>query len=183
MLLLFEAAGRVYALDAALIVGAVGLAGGVAHSWCSASARKPGAAALALLAAVVAVNWTFVVRVLPEFERYKPVPAFSRALLARLQPGDIVAHYQVSLPSMVYYLRPPRGPVRGRGAVRAARSSSARRVYAVLSADDYAALRAADRGAHLHHRSAPDVRGEAEAGPRPPAAAGTAADHEPVPDW
>ena len=65
----------------------------------------PAAAALALLAAVIAVNWAFVVRVLPEFERYKPVPMFSRVLEERLQPGDVVAHYQVSLPSMAYYLR------------------------------------------------------------------------------
>ena len=67
------------------------------------------------------------------------MPEFSRALQDRLQPGDAVAHYQVSLPSMVYYLRrhvdqyvddPP--------FVRAMLSD--RRVYAVLSADDYAAL-------------------------------------------
>jgi 4-amino-4-deoxy-L-arabinose transferase-like glycosyltransferase len=138
VLYLFETAGRVYALDAALIVGAVGLAGGVVTVLFGV-ARRPAAAALALLAAVIAVNWAFVVCVLPEFERYKPVPEFSQALQDRLQPGDLVAHYQVSLPSMVYYLRrhvdqyvddPP--------FVRAMLSD--RRVYAVLSADDYAAL-------------------------------------------
>ena len=69
------------------------------------SSRRPGAAALALLAAVVAVNWAFVVRVLPEFERYKPVPEFSRVLAGAPAAGDVVAHYQVALPSMVYYLR------------------------------------------------------------------------------
>jgi 4-amino-4-deoxy-L-arabinose transferase-like glycosyltransferase len=138
VLFLFEAAGRVYALDAALIVGAVGLAGGIATVVLGA-ARKPAAAALSLLGAVIAVNWTFVVGVLPEFERYKPVPEFSRTLQDRLRPGDVVAHYQVSLPSMVYYLRrhvdqyvddPP--------FVSAMRSG--KRVYAVLSAEDYAAL-------------------------------------------
>jgi 4-amino-4-deoxy-L-arabinose transferase-like glycosyltransferase len=138
VLFLFETAGRVYALDAAVIVGAFGLAGGVATLFFGA-ARKPAAAALTLLAAVVAVNWAFVVCVLPEFERYKPVPEFSRTLEERLKPGDVVAHYQVSLPSMVYYLRrhvdqyvddPP--------FVRAILSE--KRVYAVLSADDYAAL-------------------------------------------
>ena len=135
---LFAAAGRVYALDAAMIVGAIGLAGGVVAVFFGVG-RRPAAAALALFAAVIAVNWAFVVCVLPEFERYKPVPEFSQALRDRLQPGDLVAHYQVSLPSMVYYLRrhvdqyvddPP--------FVRAILSD--RRVYAVLSADDYAAL-------------------------------------------
>jgi 4-amino-4-deoxy-L-arabinose transferase-like glycosyltransferase len=138
VLYLFETSGRVYALDAAAIVGAIGLAGGVLTAFFGA-ARRPAAAALALLAAVIAVNWAFVVRVLPEFERYKPVPEFSRILQERLQRDDVVAHYQVSLPSMVYYLRrhvdqyvddPP--------FVRAMLTD--RRVYAVLSADDYAAL-------------------------------------------
>jgi 4-amino-4-deoxy-L-arabinose transferase-like glycosyltransferase len=138
VLFLFESAGRVYALDAALIVGAVGVAGGVLTVFFGA-ARRPEAAALSLLAAVVAVNWAFVVRVLPEFERYKPVPEFSRTLHDRLKPGDVVAHYQVSLPSMVYYLRrhvdqyvddPP----------FVSALLSEKHVYAVLSADDYAAL-------------------------------------------
>jgi 4-amino-4-deoxy-L-arabinose transferase-like glycosyltransferase len=138
VLFLFETTGRVYALDAALIVGAIGLAGGVV-SLAFGVLRKPAAAALSLLGAVVAVNWAFVLCVLPEFERYKPVPEFSRVLHERLQPGDAVAHYQVSLPSMVYYLRrhvdqyadePP--------FVRAVLSGKP--LYAVLSADDYAAL-------------------------------------------
>jgi 4-amino-4-deoxy-L-arabinose transferase-like glycosyltransferase len=138
VLYLFETAGRVYALDAALIVGAVGLAGGVVTVFFGV-ARKPSAAALSLLAAVIAVNWAFVVRVLPEFERYKPVPEFSKTLQDRLRPDDVVAHYQVSLPSMVYYLRrhvdqyvddPP----------FVSAILSGRQVYAVLSAGDYAAL-------------------------------------------
>src|SRR5439155_3745718 len=103
------------------------------------AARKPASAALSLLAAVVAVNWAFVVRVLPEFERYKPVPEFSRTLQQRLQPGDVVAHYQVSLPSMVYYLHrhvdqhfdsPP----------FVNSIVSFKRVYSVLSDDYYSAL-------------------------------------------
>jgi 4-amino-4-deoxy-L-arabinose transferase-like glycosyltransferase len=138
VLYLFETSGRVYALDAAVIVAAVGLAGGVLTVFFGA-ARRPFAAALSLLAAVIAVNWAFVLCVLPEFERYKPVPEFSRILQERLQRDDVVAHYQVSLPSMVYYLQrhvdqyvddPP--------FVRS--MLSGRRVYAVLSADDYAAL-------------------------------------------
>jgi 4-amino-4-deoxy-L-arabinose transferase-like glycosyltransferase len=138
VLYLFETAGRVYALDAALIVGAVGLAGGVVTVCCGV-ARKPAAAALCLVAAMVAVDWALVVRVLPEFERYKPVPELSRMLQDRLQPGDVVAHYQVSLPSMVYYLRRHVDQyVEDAPFVHAI--LSARHIYAVLSADDYAAL-------------------------------------------
>jgi 4-amino-4-deoxy-L-arabinose transferase-like glycosyltransferase len=138
VLFLFQAAGRVYALDSAVIVGAIGLAGG-ALTLLLGLLRRPAPAAMALLTAMIAVNWTFVVRVLPEFERYKPVPVFSRILEQRLQPDDVVAHYQVSLPSMAYYLRrhvdqyfddPPFVSV----------VLSPAHVYAVLSDDDYAAL-------------------------------------------
>jgi len=138
VLYLFETAGRVYALDAALIVGAAGLAGGVAAVGLGA-VRKPAAAALALVAAVVAIDWAFVVRVLPEFERYKPVPEISRMLHERLKPGDVVAHYQVSLPSMVYYLRRHVDQyVDDAPFVNAVLSDT--HVYAVLSADDYKEL-------------------------------------------
>jgi 4-amino-4-deoxy-L-arabinose transferase-like glycosyltransferase len=137
ILYLFETAARVYALDAAAIVGAVGLAGGVLTLFFGTARRS--AAALSLLAAVIAVNWAFVLGVLPEFERYKPVPEFSQTLRERLQPGDLVAHYQVSLPSMVYYLgRHVDQHVDDPPFVRAILSD--KRVYAVLSADDYAAL-------------------------------------------
>jgi 4-amino-4-deoxy-L-arabinose transferase-like glycosyltransferase len=138
VLALFATAGRVYALDSALGVGAIGLGGGLA-SLGLAVARRPQAAATTLLAALVAVNWTFVVRVLPEFERYTPVPAFSAALEPRLQPDDAVAHYQVALPSMVYYLRRHVDQYFDAPPFVAAIASS-RTVYAVLSADDYAAL-------------------------------------------
>src|SRR4051812_13403960 len=139
-LFLFQAAGRVYALDSAFLVGLIGVFGGAATLVLGVR-RRPAGAALSLLAAMIAINWSFVIRVLPEFERYKPVPEFSRILEQRLQPGDVVAHYQVSLPSMAFYLRrhvdqyfddPP--------FVDAVLSSS--RVYAVLSDDDYAALKA-----------------------------------------
>jgi 4-amino-4-deoxy-L-arabinose transferase-like glycosyltransferase len=138
VLFLFDTAGRVYALDGALIVGAIGVAGGVATLGLGVL-RRPAAAALTLLAAVVAVDWTFVVRVLPEFERYKPVPIFSRELQERLAPGDAIAHYQVALPSMVFYLRRHVDQYFEAGPFVSAITSS-KRVYAVLSSDDYRSL-------------------------------------------
>ena len=137
VLYLFQAAGRVYALESSFLIGGIGVAAGLATA--VLAIRRPAAAGLTLLAGMIAVNWAFVVRVLPEFERYKPVPFFSRVLEQRLQPEDVVAHYQVSLPSMAFYLQrhvdqyfddPP--------FVEAILSS--KHVYAVLSDDDYAAL-------------------------------------------
>ena len=138
VLFLFETAGRTYALDSAGIVGALGLGGGGLALFFGVT-RRPAAAGLTLLGAIVAMNWAFVLRVLPEFERYKPVPAFSRTLQDRLAPGDVVAHYQVALPSMVFYLRRHVEQYFDEAPFVAAVRSE-RRLYAVLSADDYAAL-------------------------------------------
>jgi 4-amino-4-deoxy-L-arabinose transferase-like glycosyltransferase len=134
VLALFQTAGRVYALDSALIVGAIGLAGGIVTT-VLAFARKPAAAAMALLAAVIAVNWVFVVRALPEFERYKPVPEMSALLQERLRPGDAVAHYRVALPSMVYYLRRHIETFESREEFLA--FMRRHHTYAVLRADEY----------------------------------------------
>jgi hypothetical protein len=43
--------------------------------------------------------------VLPSFEAYKPVPGFALVLGTRAKPEDVVATYNVALPSLVYYLR------------------------------------------------------------------------------
>ena len=136
---LFDTAGRVYALDGALAVGAIALAGGLVTLFLGLSNRTVGAA-MTLLAAIVAVNWTAVVRVLPEFERYKPVPGFSETLRQRLTPDDVVAHYQVALPSMVFYLRRHVDQHFDEAPFIEAMTSG-KRVYAVLSADDFASLK------------------------------------------
>jgi 4-amino-4-deoxy-L-arabinose transferase-like glycosyltransferase len=138
VLYLFQTAGRVYALESSLLIGSIGLAGGLA-AVVFAAIRRPSLSAFTLLAAMIAVNWGFVVRVLPEFERYKPVPVLSHVLDERLQPGDVVAHYQVSLPSMAYYLHRHVDQIFDEPQFVAVILSS-KHVYAVLSDDDYAAL-------------------------------------------
>jgi hypothetical protein len=104
-----------------------------------AAAKRARGAFLAILLALVTLNWVFVVRVLPSFERYKPVPRLSAAIQQRLAPGDVVAHYNVAFPSMVFYLRRHIEVLFDREAfLRTLRQD--RTVYAVLSANDYAML-------------------------------------------
>lgn len=154
---LFDTAGRVYALDGALIVGAIGLAGGLVTLFLGLSNRTA-AAAMTLLAATVAVNWTAVVRVLPEFERYKPVPGFSESLRQRLRPDDVVAHYQVALPSMVFYLQ-RHVDQHFDEAPFIESMKSGKRVYAVLSSDDFASLSAQlPRTCVIDHRPTFEVK-------------------------
>jgi hypothetical protein len=67
--------------------------------------RRVEMAVSGVIAAVVAVNWVFVLRVLPSFEAYKPAPRFAEALKQRAGPDDLIVTYNVALPSLVYYLR------------------------------------------------------------------------------
>jgi len=140
VLYVFQAAGGVYQLSGATAVSALGILGGIA-AVAFAAAWRPWKSAVALIAAVVAINWVFVVRVLPDFERYKPVVPMSDTIARRLAPGDVVAHYQVALPSMVYYLRRHVDQYFDEQPFLEAMRSN-RRVYAVLSESDYADLRA-----------------------------------------
>jgi 4-amino-4-deoxy-L-arabinose transferase-like glycosyltransferase len=137
-LYIFQSVGTVYALDGARLVGFTAAAGGMAAVALAAAKRARGAF-LAILFALVTLNWVFVVRVLPSFERYKPVPRLSAAIQQRLVPGDVVAHYNVAFPSMVFYLRRHIEVLFDREAfLRTLRQD--RTVYAVLSANDYAML-------------------------------------------
>jgi len=103
-LYVFEQAGAAYAVDGTLFLGTFGVAGGLAAA-ALAARRSSWAAAVALLTALVAVNWTLALRVLPAFERYKPVVPLSDVIRKHAGPGDIVVHYDVALPSMVFYLQ------------------------------------------------------------------------------
>jgi 4-amino-4-deoxy-L-arabinose transferase-like glycosyltransferase len=133
---LFVAGGRIYALNGAIAIGAMCVAGGIVVL-VSVARGRPAAAALAIIATMIAVDWTFVVRVLPDFEKYKPVPEITAFLQQRLKPGDQVAQYRIALPSMAYYMRAPFEGIDSReefiGFLR-----GDRHVYAVLGAEDYA---------------------------------------------
>jgi 4-amino-4-deoxy-L-arabinose transferase-like glycosyltransferase len=138
VLFIFKAAGTMYALEGATFVGMVGAIGGTL-AMVLASGRRPIGPLVAIASSLVVLNWAFVLTVLPNFERYKPVPGLSAAIEERAGPDDVIVHYNVALPSMVYYLRrhveqlfelePFLDHLRSR-----------RTVYAVLSAGDYARL-------------------------------------------
>jgi hypothetical protein len=63
------------------------------------------AAPASLSVAFVAIDFVFVLWTLPSFEAYKPVPGFAETIERRASAGDIVATYDQSMPSLVYYLR------------------------------------------------------------------------------
>jgi 4-amino-4-deoxy-L-arabinose transferase-like glycosyltransferase len=132
---LFAGPGAVYAVRGPLPMAAIGVAGGIAAIVLALGSRVA-AGLVALTAALIAMNWMFVLRVLPSFEAYKPVPGIARVLRAPLQPDDIVATYNVALPSLVYYLERHVEMAYDPAPIRAFLESP-RRAYVVLSTEDY----------------------------------------------
>jgi 4-amino-4-deoxy-L-arabinose transferase-like glycosyltransferase len=139
VLFIFGGERTIYATDGAQTSGLIAVMGGlvvmVVPWW-----RRYRAAVCTALAVFIAFNWILAVRTLPSFERYKPVVPLSEVIRQRATADDIVAHYDVALPSMVFYLRrhidiwfDPEG--------FASQIRADRRVFAVLGADRYEGLK------------------------------------------
>jgi 4-amino-4-deoxy-L-arabinose transferase-like glycosyltransferase len=56
-----------------------------------------------LAAGFVAFNYVFVLRILPDAERLKPVPAIARLFNERAAPDARIASFNMDLPSLVFY--------------------------------------------------------------------------------
>ena len=132
---IFETVGKVYALHGAAFVGGAAAIGGTV-ALTLALFNRARAALVVVLASLVTLNWVFIIWVLPSFERYKPVPPLTAAIQSRLADQDVVAHYNVALPSMVYYLGRHIEILFDREKFLTLLKGE-RRVFAVLSAGDY----------------------------------------------
>jgi 4-amino-4-deoxy-L-arabinose transferase-like glycosyltransferase len=132
---LIGSSGSLYSIAGARTMGLAGIAGG-ATIIAVALAGRTRAALFAIVATFLVLDWIFVLRVLPGFEYYKPVPGFARTLESRLHPDDIVLTYDEALPSLVFYLRRHVDPYFVAEKV-IERFQSGRTVYAVLSAENY----------------------------------------------
>ena len=132
---IFETVGKVYALHGAAFVGGAAALGGTV-ALALALFNRARMALVVVLMSLVTLNWVFIIWVLPSFERYKPVPPLAAAIHSRLSDQDVVAHYNVALPSMVYYLGRHVEILFDRAAFLTLLKGE-KRVFAVLSAGDY----------------------------------------------
>jgi 4-amino-4-deoxy-L-arabinose transferase-like glycosyltransferase len=130
-------------LSGALPLGAIAFCGGLAAS-AAAVARGTTGGLVALLVTLVAANWTIVVRVLPGFEAYKPVPGLARELAARASADDVVATYNVAVPSLVYYLQRHIDMAYDPAPI-VETLDSGRRAFVILPSGDYEAIRSQAR--------------------------------------
>jgi 4-amino-4-deoxy-L-arabinose transferase-like glycosyltransferase len=135
VLALFQTSTAVYTLDGTAFAGAVAIAAGMS-ALLLASGKRVSAGLAVIAAALVVVNWVFVLRVLPSFEAYKPSPRFAATLAARAGPDDAIITYNVALPSLVYYLRRHTEVFYDHGPALE-RLHSNRRVFLILPGHDY----------------------------------------------
>jgi 4-amino-4-deoxy-L-arabinose transferase-like glycosyltransferase len=138
VLYVFGAAQTVYRVDGAWLLGALALGGGLAVAVLAWRARR--AAVVAALAVFIAFNWVLALRALPSFEQYKPVVPLSRVIQREATRDDVIAHFDVALPSMVYYLQRHIDIWIDAGAF-VQQMNSGKTVYAVLPAHRYEELK------------------------------------------
>ena len=132
---LFHSRYAVYVLSGSAIVGAIGVVGGMIVMVLALRSRGR-AALVAVAVALIAVNWLFVLRVLPSFEAYKPAPGLAAILRQQAAPDDVVVTYNVALPSLVYYLRRHIDVFYDHGPVLDLLQTG-RPLYLMLTSDDY----------------------------------------------
>jgi len=104
VLYLFAGANAVYRLEGVRLVAGLWIGAALMLAVFVAT-RRLSDAVVVMLVAPVAFNWILMWRVLPSFERYKPVVPLSERFLAVARPDDLLTHYDVALPSMVFYTR------------------------------------------------------------------------------
>ena len=104
VLYVFGDAQTVYRIAGAELTGWLAIAGGLAIA-ALAWQRRRTFAVLATLMVFIGFNWILALRALPSFEQYKPVVPLSRIIDQHAGEDDVVAHFDVALPSMVFYLQ------------------------------------------------------------------------------
>ena len=88
------------------LLGTILLAGGIA-TLVFALLGKREFAVYSQMWAVVGIMFVFVIVVLPDFERYKPVKALSKVITQNAGLDARVGYYRYTAPTLVYYVRRP----------------------------------------------------------------------------
>ena len=136
---IFDGEGTPYVAAGTFTSALVAIAGSLIVAFAPWRRRSHVSVAAALIV-FITFNWVLAVRVLPAFERYKPVRPLSDIIARQAGPDDVVAHFDVSLPSMVFYLRRHIDIGFDQDAFARLLQSDGR-VFGVLASDRYDALK------------------------------------------
>ncbi len=136
---LFGGAANNYALAGATVTGALAAIGGIAALIAIFIKREFVAIILTALS-VIAVNWVFVARTLPDFERFKPVRAMCERIKSEASADAMVGYYRFASPSMAFYLRRHVFEYYEPDNLAAA-FASGKEVYCLMAAQDFEAIK------------------------------------------
>jgi len=136
---LFGPRAQPYQLAGASAMASVGIVGGLSAVVMAAS-KKTRLAVLTTAFALIACNFIFVVKVLPDLERYRPVRSLCEVISSEASPESLVGYYRAAYPSMVFYLRRPIFEYYLENEIVSAFSSS-KEVFCIINARDYEAIR------------------------------------------
>jgi hypothetical protein len=137
-LLVFFRSGPFRTIDTMPIALLLGLTGGAFVAFWMARRRSLAIAALAV--GFIVFNYVFIARVLPDVERFKPAPAIVQAFTTRATSGARIESFNMSLPSLVFYLNRP-VPEIGSFEDAAARLAAPEEEWLVTNEDSWRALR------------------------------------------
>jgi 4-amino-4-deoxy-L-arabinose transferase-like glycosyltransferase len=136
---LFAHSSADYQFDGARLASTVAIVGGLVVL-AGATANRRRLALLASALALVAVNWVAVLRVLPDFERFKPVRPMCERIAGEAPADALVGYYRYAAPSMTFYLRRQVFAYYEPDELIAA-FQSGREVYCLMLAEDYESLK------------------------------------------
>jgi 4-amino-4-deoxy-L-arabinose transferase-like glycosyltransferase len=139
VLYLFGKGTQPYELAGANLVGYAAILGGLA-AMAATLFNRPGSAIVTAALTVAACNWVFVLRTLPDFERYKPVRSVCEAIASEARPDALVGYYKTAYPSMAFYLRRPIFEYYEQGEIEAA-FSSGKEVFCMMTTSEYEAIK------------------------------------------
>jgi 4-amino-4-deoxy-L-arabinose transferase-like glycosyltransferase len=97
-------------------------------------------AATSTAVALVLFNWLLALVILPDFERFKPVPRICEVIESRAETNDLVGYYRFASPSMSFYLGRQVFEYYQIEELQTA-FSTGRGVYCLMTGDDYRAVK------------------------------------------
>ena len=125
----------VYEIAGAPMIAWVAIVGGLiaaAGVW----ARRAHMAIVIVALTMAAISWVFVLRSLPNFEKYRPVSALSEIIARQAGPDARVGYFRTASPSIVFYLQRPIFEYYRVEELSEAMGSG-QEVYCLMAADDY----------------------------------------------
>jgi 4-amino-4-deoxy-L-arabinose transferase-like glycosyltransferase len=138
-LYVFARSSQAYRFDGIVFIGCVALLGGAVVIAASFARRKLISIIASAFVAVI-INWVFVLKTLPDFERFKPARALTDVARRAASTDSLVGYYRVASPSMIFYLRRPIFEFYKQEELLQALDSG-KEVYCLITASDYETIK------------------------------------------